>query len=79
MSGIDYLKLGLKIEKLNIKTFADLKKQMLGIDTSFLRDLTDKLGGEDYADKAYDFDKAMELIEEHMNSKMTEFGEVSEN
>lgn len=66
LSGIEALKIGLRIEKLHMTTYADLRRQMMGIDTLFLRELTDQLNEPEKAAQAYDFNKAMQLIEEHV-------------
>jgi hypothetical protein len=72
MSGVEALKIGLRIEKLGMTTMADLRKQMMGIDTMFLRELTDALNKPEEAEKKYEFDKAMQMIEECLTKKYTE-------
>lgn len=59
-SGIEAIKLGLRIHALTINTYADLRKQLMGIDTLFLKDLTDSLQGD--AEKSYDFNQFMETL-----------------
>lgn len=66
ISGIELAKIGLSINKLRIETYADLKNQLLGIDTLFLKDLTDKLDSEEMAYKKYEFDQFMYILEEHI-------------
>jgi len=65
ISGSDLLKLGLTISNLKMDTLGDLKEQMEGIDTIFLKELTDAL--RDRSKERYDFDLAMELIQEYLN------------
>jgi hypothetical protein len=72
LSGVEALKIGLSIEKLNMKSFADLRKQMMGIDTLFMKELTEALKKPEQAEQQYDFDKAIQLIEEHMAMKYKE-------
>ena len=72
ISGIEMLKLGLKCNAIKINNFKELRKQLMGIDTLFLKDLTDKLNGEEMASKAYDFDLFLQMMDEHL-SKLGEF------
>lgn len=72
ISGIEMLKLGLKCNSLPIHNFRDLRRQLMGIDTLFLKDLTDKLSSEEMAEKQYDFDLFLQMMEEHL-SKFEEF------
>lgn len=60
-SGIDAIKLGLRIQALRLATVEDLRRQLMGIDTLFLKDLTDSLVGE--AEKRYDFNEFMATLE----------------
>jgi hypothetical protein len=70
ISGVELLKLGLMIQKLEINSLADFRKQMTGIDTLFLKDLIDKLlKEEEEASKKYDFNLAMELINAELIKK----------
>lgn len=64
ISGVELLKMGLAINNLNMKNYQDLKEQMEGIDTLFLKDLTDALMND--KEKKYDFEQAMELIENYL-------------
>ena len=72
ISGIEMLKLGLKCNAIKINNFKELRKQLMGIDTLFLKDLTDKLNGEEMASKTYDFDLFLQMMDEHL-SKTEEF------
>jgi hypothetical protein len=59
-SGIEAIKLGLRIQALKIETYADLRKQLMGIDTLFLRDLTDALKGQD--EKQYNLNEFLDTL-----------------
>jgi len=72
ISGIEMLKIGLKCNSIQINNFKELRKQLMGIDTLFLKELTDKLNGEEMASKAYDFELFLQMMEEHL-SKFEEF------
>lgn len=76
ISGTEVIKLGLAINNLKMESYLDLKKQLEGIDTLFLKELTDKLLSPEYAEKKYDFNTFLELLEEHFQDKLDEvFGE----
>jgi len=64
LAGIEALKIGLTCNALQIKTYKDLREQILGIDTLFLRELTDRLSKPETAENDYDFEYAMDLISE---------------
>lgn len=59
-SGIEAIKLGLRIQALEIETYADLRKQLMGIDTLFLKDLTDSLKGQD--EKRYNMNEFFDTL-----------------
>jgi len=61
LSGIDAIKLGLRIQSLKIDTYAELRKQLMGIDTLFLKDLVDALKGQET--KKYDLNEFLSLLE----------------
>jgi len=62
LGAVEMIKIALSIQRLHIASYAELKHHLLGIDTLFLKDLTDALGTFDEHGKKYDFDKAMEFI-----------------
>ena len=66
------LKLGLKCNNIPISNFKELSKQLMGVDTLFLRELTDKLSSAEMAEKLYDFDLFLQMMDEHL-SKVGEF------
>lgn len=67
LSGIEAIKLGLKLNSIQIKTYADLRKQLMGIDTLFLADLTDSL---DDSTRTYDFTEFATALEEYAINKL---------
>jgi len=77
LPAIDAIKIALKIHSLNMQTPKDLKNQLMGIDTIFLKELTDALGGIVSPDPAkgdarYDFGEAITFIEDFVNNKESE-------
>ena len=72
ISGIEMLKLGLKCNSIKINNFKELRKQLMGIDTLFLKDLTDKLNSQEIAEKQYDFELFLQMMDEHL-AKCGEF------
>lgn len=72
MSGIEIIKMGLAIQNLKIDTYADLRKQLMGIDTLFLKDLTDSLKGEE--EKKFDLDEFLFMMEKHLEELNTVTG-----
>lgn len=75
ISGSEIIKLGLSINNLRMENYIDLKAQLQGIDTLFLKDLTDTLLSPEYADKKYDFMVFMNLINEYFDNKLEEIME----
>lgn len=65
-SGIEAIKLGLRIHALKIDNEEDLKKQLMGIDALFLKELTDSLAGN--AEKKYDFHQFMAMLESWLDA-----------
>jgi hypothetical protein len=61
-SGIDAIKLGLRIHALDLTTYAQLKRQLMGIDTMFLADLTAQLDSK--AEAAYDFNEFLAVLDD---------------
>lgn len=67
LPAVDCIKLALKINKLDISTKGQLKRQLMGIDTLFLKELTDAL--ETNKDATYDFGEAIEFIATMIDSE----------
>jgi hypothetical protein len=70
INGTEMIKIALCINNLNIKTYADLKKHLLGIDTQFLAEITIKLESE--PNKEYDYNYFLTMLDEcleNINSK----------
>jgi hypothetical protein len=72
ISGIEMIKLGLKCNNIKINNYQELRKQLLGIDTLFLKDLTDKFNSSEMAEKEYDFNYFLGLMDDYL-SKISEF------
>lgn len=67
ISGLEMLKLVLKCNSVNIQNYADLRENMLGIDTLVFKELTDTmLKDTDLAVKEYDFQEAIEFIDNYL-------------
>lgn len=75
LPAIESIKLSLCINNLNIKTFRDLKEQLEGIDTLFLKELTDVLI--DNGEKRFNFNEALEFMNEMLEGKLNTFEEES--
>lgn len=67
LPGTEAIKLGLAINHLNIKDRKELKRQLMGIDTLFLKELTDAL--EQQSDVKYDFLEAVDFIMKFVDSE----------
>lgn len=72
ISGTEIIKLGLSINNLKMESYIDLKKQLEGIDTLFLKELTDKLLSPEYAEKKFDFSEFMDMIDKFFTDKLEE-------
>lgn len=66
ISGVDMMKLALAVHRVELNTFKDLRRQMMGIDTAFLMALTDRFKEGEAAEKPYRFDEFMEMVDEYM-------------
>ena len=71
LPAIDSIKLALKIHSLKITTQAEFKKQLMGIDTMFLMELTTALG-ELNEEARYDFGEAITMISKFLEEKESE-------
>ena len=65
LSGIEMIKIALAINNLQMKTYKDLKQQLMGIDTQFLSPLTSKLLDDE--NQKYDFSKFREELANFYN------------
>ena len=70
LPAIDAIKIALKIHSLKLTDRGSLKKQLMGIDTVFLAELTKAL--EEGSEAAYDFGEAIEMIETFIDEKETD-------
>lgn len=68
LSAGEFLKLSLAINNLKIKTYKDLKEQLEGIDTLFLKELTDICLNKELEN--YDFRIALEIINKVLDDKL---------
>jgi hypothetical protein len=62
ISGVEIMKIALRVNSLKIDSYKDLKEQLEGIDTLVLKDLTDQLNG--CAEKQYDFGEFLLMAEQ---------------
>jgi len=68
ISGVEMLKATLAVHRLEMETYADVREQLMGIDTAFLRELTDKFKEEPFKEEKFDFEKMMQLIDDYMTN-----------
>lgn len=68
LPAIEIIKLALIINNLKIETFGQLKEQLEGIDTYFLRELTDALINKE--NEVFDFKEALEFMDKILSEKM---------
>lgn len=73
INGLELIKLSLTINNLDLTNYAELKKQLQGIDTMFLKELTDTLSSEEYAAKKYDFNKFINMFDEYISNSESAF------
>lgn len=64
ISGTEVIKIILACHSLKMITLKDLKRQLNGIDTLFLKPLTDYIDQKDNGDQAYDYEKIINLLED---------------
>jgi len=64
ISGVEMLKIGLKCHSIKIDNLKDLKKQIMGVDVILLKQLLDQME----SDQKYDFNMAIQMIEEHLQT-----------
>jgi hypothetical protein len=81
ISGLEMIKLALTVHALKLHDYATLKAQLQGIDTLFLKELTDILSTEKFAEKEYEFDAFIHMFDEYIDRKEGDFfsTEVDEN
>ena len=68
ISGTDIIVLALAIHALKLETYAELKRQLEGIDTLFLKGLTDLLISDEYKDKTFDFSEFLRVINDYIST-----------
>jgi hypothetical protein len=70
LTGVSTITMSLAIQALQMKNYHDLKRQLMGIDTLILKDLTDKWSTGELADKEYDAQEAIKIIEDYLAEKL---------
>lgn len=73
ISGLEMIKMALTIHKLNLKSYADLKKQLQGIDTLFLKELTDTLSSKEYQEKNFEFESFLKMFDDFIEKSESQF------
>jgi len=66
--AVELIKLALKMNEIRMNSYKDLKEQLEGIDTLFLKDLTDALFKE--GDTKFQMGKALEFMDEILTKKI---------
>jgi len=69
ISGVETMKMALTVQKLRIDNFKDLREQLMGIDTAFLKDLTDRFAEGGASEEPYEFEKFMEQVDEFIQQQ----------
>jgi hypothetical protein len=66
MTGVERIRIAMAVSRLQLTSWQDVKKQLQGIDTTFLKPLTDNMLSEGRADKTFDYDEFDAYIEDIM-------------
>ena len=66
VGGIEILKIGLAIQALEINTYADLRRQLMGIDTAFLAELTNQFKEGELAEQSYNIERFLEMMDDYV-------------
>lgn len=74
--GVEFIKVGLAINNLHMEDYQDLRKQLEGIDTMFLTNVTDALMRT--PEKKYEINDAIQLIDDTLDDMMNR-GEAAED
>jgi hypothetical protein len=67
VSAVEWIKIGLKCHSLNLKNLKEIKEQLDGIDTFFLKEFTDNLNN--VPGQQYDFEAFVASIEVFLNDR----------
>lgn len=62
------LKIGLAVQAVKITNYGELRQQMMGIDTAFLKELTDRFLHPEVKEKQYELEHGLQFIDEHMRN-----------
>jgi len=79
ISGIEMVKLALSINNLKMDNYKDLKKQLIGIDTMFLKDLTDVMMTSEYNNKKYEFEQFIDFLDDYFINKIDDLFDYQED
>lgn len=79
ISGCNIIKLALRVNNIEIKTYKQLKRQLIGIDTVFLKDLLNDLEDEQYKEKQYDFALFLRMIDQYIQRNYAKVLEEENN
>jgi hypothetical protein len=66
INGLELIKMSLTIHKLNLENYGELKKQLQGIDTLFLKELTDTLSSPEYKERKFIFEEFLQLFDAYI-------------
>ena len=67
--GSDIIKIALAVHKLELDNYKTLSNQLEGIDTLFMKELTDLLRSDAYREKAFDFDEFLRILDNYFQTK----------
>lgn len=70
ISGIEIVKIALAINNLKMNDYRALKEQLMGIDTMFLKDLTDVMMSPEYENKKYEFGEFINFMDTFYDNKI---------
>lgn len=73
VNGLELIKISLAIHHLNLQNYGELKKQLQGIDTLFLADLTAALNSEEYKEKEYNFAEFIKMFDDYLENEESIF------
>jgi len=66
ITGVEIIKMGLAVHSVKIETFRDLRRQLMGIDTAFLKDLTDRFADGVESEAPYQMEKFLEMMDDYI-------------
>lgn len=75
ISGVELVKIAFAIHALKFESYKDVKRQLLGIDTIFLKEFTDSL---DKMDSDYSYQKFLSCLNSYIEEKFEEVVQAEE-